>query len=53
MLLKAICVGFLAALTAMVFGWIPEGGWNMHHGMLLCAAAILTASIASFGTNPR
>ena len=47
MLLKAIGVGFLAALTAMVFGWIPEGGWNMHHGMLLCAAAILTASIAS------
>lgn len=46
--LQAIGVGFLASLTAMVFGWIPEGGWNMHHGMLLCASAILTASVASF-----
>ena len=42
-------MGFLASLTAMVFGWIPEGGWNMQHGMLLCASAILTASLASFG----
>ena len=47
--LQAIGVGFLASLTAMVFGWIPEGGWNMLHGMLLCASAILTASVASFG----
>ena len=48
---QAIGVGFLASLTAMVFGWIPEGGWNMHHGMLLCASAILTASVASFGKS--
>lgn len=46
--LQAIVVGLLASLTAMIFGWIPEGSWDMQHGALLCAAAILTASIASF-----
>jgi len=44
---QAIVVGFLASLTAMIMGWIPEGKWNMEHGLLLCASSLFTASIAS------
>ncbi|XP_064632349.1 solute carrier family 41 member 1-like isoform X2 [Lineus longissimus] len=45
---QAIVVGFLASLAAMVFGWIPEGKFDVNHGLLLCAASVTTASSASF-----
>lgn len=44
---QATVVGFLASLTAMVMGWIPEGKWDARHGLLLCASSLFTASIAS------
>ncbi|XP_064605028.1 solute carrier family 41 member 1-like [Liolophura sinensis] len=44
---QAIVVGFLASVAAMVMGWIPEGKFNIHHGFLLCASSMLTASLAS------
>ncbi|ESO84259.1 hypothetical protein LOTGIDRAFT_184369 [Lottia gigantea] len=44
---QAIVVGFMASVAAMVFGWIPEGKFDLHHGLLLCASSIFTASIAS------
>ncbi|XP_050394026.1 solute carrier family 41 member 1 [Patella vulgata] len=44
---QAIVVGFLASLVAMVMGWIPDGHFDIHHGLLLCASSIFTASIAS------
>ena len=45
---QAIVVGFLAAVAAMVFGWIPEGKFDVQHGFLLCASSVVTASLASF-----
>ncbi|XP_076305418.1 solute carrier family 41 member 1 isoform X2 [Tachypleus tridentatus] len=50
---QASVVGFLASLFAMIMGWIPEGKFDIHHGLLLCASSLLTASIASLalGTN--
>lgn len=45
---QAIVVGFLASLAAMVMGWVPEGKFNMDHGLLLCASSLVTASLASF-----
>ena len=44
---QAIVVGFLASVAAMVFGWIPEGKFNISHGFLLCASSVMTASLAS------
>lgn len=44
---QAIVVGFLSSLTAMVFGWIPKGEFNIHHGLLLCASSLFTAAAAS------
>ncbi|ELT98347.1 hypothetical protein CAPTEDRAFT_158449 [Capitella teleta] len=44
---QAIVVGFLASVAAMVFGWIPKGKFDVHHGILLCSSSVLTASIAS------
>lgn len=41
-------VGFLASVVAMIMGWIPEGKFNLHHGLLLCASSVLTAAVASF-----
>ena len=29
-------------------GWIPQGKFNIHHGLLLCASSVLTAAVASF-----
>ncbi|CAG9564639.1 unnamed protein product [Danaus chrysippus] len=46
---QAILVGFLAAMAAVVMGWIPKGEFDIHHAMLLCASSVLTASFASFG----
>lgn len=45
---QAIVVGFLASLAAMIMGWVPEGKFDLNHGMLLCASSLVTASLASF-----
>eukprot|EP00918_Siedleckia_nematoides_P055226 GHVU01120461.1.p1 GENE.GHVU01120461.1~~GHVU01120461.1.p1 ORF type:complete len:524 (+),score=27.86 GHVU01120461.1:192-1574(+) len=45
---QAIVVGFLASVAAMVFGWIPQGKFNLHHGLLLAASSMATAAVASF-----
>lgn len=45
---QAIVVGFLASLVAMVMGWIPDGTFDIHHALLLCASSMLTAAVASF-----
>lgn len=44
---QAVFVGFLAAMAAVVMGWVPEGNFSIHHAMLLCASSVLTASVAS------
>ncbi|XP_067683679.1 solute carrier family 41 member 1-like [Haliotis asinina] len=44
---QAIVVGFLASMAAMVMGWIPDGKFDVQHGLLLCASSIFTASVAS------
>ncbi|MCL4134534.1 UNVERIFIED_CONTAM: hypothetical protein GTU68_010919 [Idotea baltica] len=40
--------GFLASVAAMVMSWIPEGNFDLLHSLLLCASALVTASLASF-----
>ena len=35
-------------MAAVIMGWIPEGKFDVYHGMLISASAVLTASIASF-----
>jgi solute carrier family 41 len=45
---QAIVVGFLASLAAMIMGWVPEGKFDVAHGLLLCASSLVTASLASF-----
>jgi solute carrier family 41 len=32
----------------MIMDFIPEGSFSLDHGLLLAAASIVTASIASF-----
>ncbi|XP_064894712.1 solute carrier family 41 member 1 isoform X2 [Columba livia] len=44
---QATVVGFLAAITAVVFGWISNGHFNVVHAILLCASSVATAFIAS------
>ncbi|NWX03872.1 S41A1 protein, partial [Caloenas nicobarica] len=44
---QATVVGFLAAITAVVFGWILNGHFNIVHALLLCASSVATAFIAS------
>ena len=44
---QAIVVGFLASVAAMIFGWIPKGTFDIHHGFILCASSVVTASLAS------
>ena len=41
-------VGLLAALFAVVLGWVPEGKFSIIHGLLLAVSSVLTAGIASF-----
>ncbi|XP_035677621.1 solute carrier family 41 member 1-like [Branchiostoma floridae] len=43
---QALVVGFLAAVAAIVFGWIPEGKFDIHHAFLLTASSMVTASLA-------
>eukprot|EP00092_Neocalanus_flemingeri_P017053 GFUD01018441.1.p1 GENE.GFUD01018441.1~~GFUD01018441.1.p1 ORF type:complete len:470 (+),score=42.68 GFUD01018441.1:662-2071(+) len=45
---QGIVVGFLASLVGMAMGWLPDGKFDIDHAMLLCASAVVTASIASF-----
>ncbi|XP_049875701.1 solute carrier family 41 member 1-like [Pectinophora gossypiella] len=45
---QAVLVGFLAAMAAVAMGWIPDGDFDIHHALLLCASSVLTASFASF-----
>lgn len=45
---QAIVVGLLAAVFAIVLGWVPEGKVSIIHGCMLCASSVLTAAIASF-----
>ncbi|XP_058791348.1 solute carrier family 41 member 1-like isoform X2 [Phymastichus coffea] len=45
---QAMVVGMLASLAAVVLGWIPEAHFDIHHGLLLCASSLMTASVASF-----
>jgi len=44
---QGIVVGFLASLVGMAMGWLPAGKFDIDHGLLLCASAVVTASIAS------
>jgi hypothetical protein len=34
--------------VAMIMGWIPDGSFDIHHALLLCASSMLTAAVASF-----
>ncbi len=45
---QALVVGFLAAVAAMILGWIPEGKFDLNHAFLLGASSVLTAAFASF-----
>jgi len=45
---QALLVGLLAALFAIVLGWVPEGKFSVTHGLLLASSSVLTAGIASF-----
>jgi len=45
---QALLVGLLAALFAIVLGWVPEGKFSVIHGLLMAASSVLTAGIASF-----
>lgn len=45
--MQATVVGFLAAVAAVVLGWIPEGKFQMNHAVLLCSSSVATAFIAS------
>ncbi|KAJ8687414.1 hypothetical protein QAD02_023208 [Eretmocerus hayati] len=45
---QAMVVGMLASLAAVILGWIPEAHFDFHHGLLLCASSLVTASVASF-----
>ena len=45
---QAIIVGLIASTFAIFMDWLPEKTINFSHGLLLCAASVVTASIASF-----
>ena len=45
---QAIIVGLIASTFAIFMDWLPEKKIDFSHGLLLCAASVVTASIASF-----
>lgn len=45
---QGIIVGFLASLVGMALTWAPKGHFDPEEALLLCTAAIVTASLASF-----
>ena len=45
---QAIVVGLVASAFAILVDWLPEQTIHFSHGILLCAASVVTASIASF-----
>ena len=45
---QGIVVGFLAALTGILMGWITTGSIKVEHILLLSASSVVTASLASF-----
>uniref|UniRef100_UPI00358DF8F6 solute carrier family 41 member 1 n=1 Tax=Myxine glutinosa TaxID=7769 RepID=UPI00358DF8F6 len=45
---QATVVGFLAAVFAVIMGWIPEGHFDLNEALMLCASSVATAFIASF-----
>lgn len=45
---QAMVVGLLASLAAVALGWLPEAKFDIHHGLILGASALVTASVASF-----
>jgi len=45
---QGIVVGFLASLCGLAMGWLPIAKANYEQALLLCASAIVTASLASF-----
>ena len=45
---QGIVVGFLAALTGILMGWITTGTVKVEHILLLSASSVVTASLASF-----
>uniref|UniRef100_A0A8C1EF28 Solute carrier family 41 member n=1 Tax=Cyprinus carpio carpio TaxID=630221 RepID=A0A8C1EF28_CYPCA len=44
---QATVIGFLAAVAAVILGWIPEGKFQIGHAVLLCSSSVATAFIAS------
>lgn len=50
---QATVVGFLAAVAAVILGWIPEGKYRFDHSVLLCSSSVATAFIASLLQGKR
>eukprot|EP00794_Sanderia_malayensis_P006105 gene6105-6809_t len=44
---QALIVAALASIAAVVFGWVLDGHFDMHHAWLLGASSLVTASLAS------
>ncbi|XP_044765346.1 solute carrier family 41 member 1-like [Coccinella septempunctata] len=47
-LCQATVVGFLASIAAVLLAWMPKGGIDVEHVLLLCASSVVTALGASF-----
>ncbi|CAB1331539.1 unnamed protein product [Coregonus sp. 'balchen'] len=45
--MQATVLGLLAALAAVVLGWVLEGDMFLSHAALLCSASVTTAFMAS------
>ncbi|XP_038855209.1 solute carrier family 41 member 2 [Salvelinus namaycush] len=45
--MQATVLGLLAALAAVVLGWVLEGDMLLNHAALLCSASVTTAFLAS------
>ena len=44
---QAVLVGLLAAIIAVLLGWVTEGHFDTEHALLLCCSSIFTVGIAS------